>query len=61
MPTGVIESLDHEARGITRLEGKTVFVEGGLSGERVEYSCYRKKPTYEIARIDVVVSLRKTR
>ena len=55
MPTGIIESLDHEARGITRLEGKTVFVEGGLPGERVEYSCYRKKPTYEIARIDRIV------
>ena len=56
MPAGIIESLDHEARGITRLEGKTVFVEGGLPGERVEYSCYRKKPTYEIARIDRVVT-----
>ena len=55
MPVGIIESLDHEARGITRLEGKTVFVEGGLPGERVEYSCYRKKPTYEIARVDRVV------
>jgi 23S rRNA (uracil1939-C5)-methyltransferase len=39
----------------TRLEGKTVFVEGGLPGERVEYSCYKRKPTYEIARVDRVV------
>ena len=36
MPTGIIESLDHEARGITRLEGKTIFVEGALPGEEVE-------------------------
>lgn len=49
MPTGIIESLDHEARGITRLEGKTIFVEGALPGEEVEYSSFRKKPTYEIA------------
>jgi len=55
MPVGIIESLDHEARGITRLEGKTIFVEGALPGERVEYSCYRKKPTYEIARVDRVL------
>ena len=55
MPAGIIESLDHEARGITRLEGKTVFVEGALPGERVEYSCYRKKPAYEIARVDRVI------
>lgn len=49
MPTGVIESLDHEGRGITRLEGKTIFVEGALPGEEVEYSSYRKKPSYEQA------------
>ncbi|WP_263769240.1 23S rRNA (uracil(1939)-C(5))-methyltransferase RlmD [Propionivibrio soli] len=49
MPTGVIESLDHEARGITRLEGKTVFVEGALPGERVEYVAFRKKPTFDVA------------
>jgi len=50
MPTGIIESLDHEARGITRLDGKTVFVEGALPGERVEYASYRRKPSYELAR-----------
>ena len=50
MPTGIIESLDHEARGITRLEGKTIFVEGALPGEKVEYSSIRREPTYEVAR-----------
>lgn len=49
MPVGIIESLDHEARGITRLEGKTIFVEGALPREEVEYSSYRKKPSYELA------------
>lgn len=51
MPTGVIESLDHEARGVTRLDGKTVFVEGALPGERVEFASYRKKPSYEVAEL----------
>ena len=51
MPVGMIESLDHEARGITRLEGKTIFVEGALPGECVEFVCFHKKPTYEIARV----------
>ena len=51
MPIGIIESLDHDGRGITRLDGKTVFVEGALPGERVEYASYRRKPSYEVARV----------
>jgi 23S rRNA (uracil1939-C5)-methyltransferase len=43
-----IESLDQEGRGIARRDGKTIFVEGALPGERVTVSIYRKKPTFEI-------------
>lgn len=49
MPEAVIESLDHEGRGVTHVEGKTIFVDGALPLERVEYSSYRKKPSYELA------------
>ncbi len=31
-----IDSMSHEGRGVARLEGKTVFVDGALSGETVE-------------------------
>ena len=55
MPTGVIESLDHEARGITRLDGKTIFVEGALPGERVEYVSFRRKPSFEVARTERIL------
>ena len=51
MPVGIIESLDHEARGIARQEGKTVFVDGALPGETVEYASFRRKPTYELAQL----------
>lgn len=51
MPVGVIESLDHEARGITRQDGKTIFVEGALPGELVEYASYRRKSNYEQAHL----------
>ncbi len=61
MPTGIIESLDHEARGITRLEGKTIFVEGALPGEKVEYVCVRKKPTFEVARLERVLQASPSR
>ena len=50
-----IESLDLEARGIARLEGKVVFVEGALPGERVQATVVRRKPSYEIARTTSVL------
>ena len=56
MPTGIIESLDHEARGVTRLDGKTIFVEGALPGERVDYVCVRRKPTFEVARVERIIT-----
>ena len=49
MPIAVIESLDHEGRGLTRADGKAVFVEGALPGERVEYVVRRSRPSYEQA------------
>jgi 23S rRNA (uracil1939-C5)-methyltransferase len=54
VPTGVIESLDHEARGIARQEGKTIFVDGALPGELVDYASFRKKPNYELAHLVAV-------
>ncbi|HEY5310049.1 MAG TPA: TRAM domain-containing protein, partial [Casimicrobiaceae bacterium] len=49
-----IESLDQEGRGLARLDGKAVFVEGALPGERVRVAPVRHKPTYEIARVTAV-------
>ena len=49
MPIAVIESLDHEGRGVTRPDGKAIFVEGALPGERVEYVVRRSRSSYEQA------------
>lgn len=46
-----IESLDQEGRGIAHADGKVIFIEGALTGERVTYSSYRKKPHYENAHV----------
>ncbi|MDD5387978.1 MAG: 23S rRNA (uracil(1939)-C(5))-methyltransferase RlmD [Gallionellaceae bacterium] len=45
----LIESLDHEGRGVGHVDGKAIFVEGALPGELVRYSSYRKKPNFEQA------------
>ena len=50
-----IESLDMEARGIGHMrnedgtQGKVVFVEGALPGERVSFETFRRKPKWEAA------------
>lgn len=55
METYKIESLDHEGRGIARRDGKTIFIEGALTGETVTASVYRKKPSYENANVQRVL------
>ena len=51
MPIGIVESLDHEARGIVRQDGKAIFVDGALPGETVDYASFRRKPNYELAHL----------
>ncbi len=52
-----IESLDAEGRGVGHLKnedetaGKVIFVEGALPGERVQFESWRKKKSWEIARV----------
>jgi 23S rRNA (uracil1939-C5)-methyltransferase len=50
-----VESLDQEGRGVARRDGKAIFIEGALPGERVTCTPYRKKPAYEVATLDKVV------
>jgi 23S rRNA (uracil1939-C5)-methyltransferase len=50
-----IDGFDHEARGVGRNEGKVVFVEGALIGERVLARPTRSRPSYEIAEMQRVI------
>lgn len=55
MPIAQIESLDRDGRGVSHVDGKAIFIEGALPGETVEYSSYRKKPSYEVAQaVDII-------
>ncbi len=48
--TVTIESLDNEGRGVARVQGKAVFVEGALPGEIVAFQTFKRMPSYDIAR-----------
>lgn len=49
MNSVIVESIDQEGRGVAHHEGKVIFIEGALIGERVTYSSFRKKPSFENA------------
>lgn len=42
-----IEGLTHEGRGLAHLEGKAVFIEGALPGERVRFRYLRTQRRYD--------------
>ena len=50
-----IGSLDQEGRGIARVDGKAVFVEGALPGDVVTITTRKRKPTYELARAEAIL------
>lgn len=54
MTAAKIESLDREGRGVARVDGKAIFIEGALAGEEVEFTSFRKKPNYELAQVTEV-------
>jgi 23S rRNA (uracil1939-C5)-methyltransferase len=51
----LIESLDQEGRGVGRIEGKVIFIDGALPGEKVTYRTTRSKASYEIGKLDQVL------
>lgn len=51
MTTGRVEDLSHDGRGIARLNNKTVFIEGALPGEDVDFQIVRRHREYDEARI----------
>jgi len=51
-----IESLSHDARGIARIEGKTVFVDGALAGETVKFLYTKKHSKFDEAKTIEVIA-----
>ena len=45
-----VESLDQDGRGVAHRDGKVIFIEGALPGERVVVEPDKRKPSYETGR-----------
>jgi len=56
-----IESLSHEGRGITSINGKTTFVHGALPGEQVSLKISKKHRRYNEAEVIEILSAAKER
>ena len=53
--TAVVESLDHEGRGVAHVDGKAVFIDGALPREKVRYTASRRKNSYEIGQLQEIL------
>lgn len=54
--TAQIESLSHDGRGIARIEGKTIFVDGALAGETVKFLYTRQHSKFDEAKVVEVIT-----
>jgi 23S rRNA (uracil1939-C5)-methyltransferase len=52
-----IESLAHDGRGVARVEGKTVFVDGALAGEEVSFLYARRARKHDEGRVSELHSV----
>ncbi|MBP9742600.1 MAG: 23S rRNA (uracil(1939)-C(5))-methyltransferase RlmD [Burkholderiales bacterium] len=55
LATVTIKSIDIEGRGISHIEGKTVFVDGALPDEIVTIEIYKRKPSFDKARLVEII------
>ncbi len=53
-PEVIIDSLNHDGRGVARLEGKAIFVAGALPGERVTFRYTSRHRNYDEAKVEQI-------
>lgn len=56
-----IESLSHDGRGVARIEGKTIFIDGALAGETVKFTYSKMHSKYDEGRAIEVLTAAEDR
>jgi 23S rRNA (uracil1939-C5)-methyltransferase len=51
-----VESIDHEGIGVAHVEGKVVFLEGGITGERVAFVRRRSRGRFDVGVVTQVLA-----
>lgn len=46
-----VEGLSHDGRGVARVDGKTVFIDGALPGEEIQFVRRRRRRTSDVGRL----------
>ncbi len=54
-PEALIESIDHEGIGVAHVDGKVVFLDGGVTGERVKYMRRRSRGNFDVGSVTEVL------
>ena len=53
--TATVESLTHEGLGVARVDGKAVFIDGALPGERVRLRVTKRRKSYDLGRAEEIL------
>ena len=51
----LIESIDHEGIGVAHVDGKVVFIDGGVTGERVRFTRGRSRGNFDLGSVTEVL------
>ncbi|MEO5695395.1 MAG: 23S rRNA (uracil(1939)-C(5))-methyltransferase RlmD [Usitatibacter sp.] len=55
MTEAVIESIDQDGVGVSHVDGKVIFIDGGITGERVAYAKRRSRGNFDLGTVTQVL------